>query len=507
MTSIAGILLSLVLLIVLAYRGISVLLLAPLMALVAVLFSPDTPLLASYTQVFMKALGGFVVLYFPLFLLGALFGKLMEASGAARSIADGIAAALGRERAILAIVLACAVLTYGGVSLFVVAFAVYPIAAALFREAGVPKRLIPATIALGAFTFTMTALPGTPAIQNAIPMPYFGTTPFAAPVLGLVGGAVMLGLGSAWLMQRARRAQAAGEGYGGEPGGPESSAAAVADAKAQAIAGDAGRSEPSGTLKPLRGLAQGEGYDLMEVGPAASAVTAPPFATALLPVVLVIALNYVFSSWVIPSLDTAYLALPRYGATDASALLGIWSIIGALCLSIVVLIVLHRHTLTGLKQHLDDGASASVLPILNTASQVGYGAVIASLAGFVMIRDAVLGIAPGNPLVSLSVAVNILAGITGSASGGMSIALQTLGASYLELGRAAGISPELLHRVTAIATGGLDALPHNGAVITLLAICKLTHRQSYADIFVVAVAVPLMALVVVVGLGTVFGSF
>ena len=193
MMGIAGIVASLVLLIFLAYRGISVLLLAPAMALLAVLFSPEAPLLASYTQVFMTALAGFVALYFPLFLLGALFGKLMEASGAARAIADGIAAALGRERAILAIVLACAVLTYGGVSLFVVAFAVYPIAAALFREAKLPKRLLPATIALGAFTFTMTALPGTPAIQNAIPMPFFGTTPFAAPGLGVIGALVMGG--------------------------------------------------------------------------------------------------------------------------------------------------------------------------------------------------------------------------------------------------------------------------------------------------------------------------
>jgi len=169
--------------------------------------------------------------------------------------------------------------------------------------------------------------------------------------------------------------------------------------------------------------------------------------------------------------------------------------------------VLARRSLPTLKATLDAGASASVLPIFNTASQVGYGAVIASLAGFALIRDAVLGIAPGNPLVSLSVAVNLLAGITGSASGGMSIALQTLGSTYLEMGRAAGISPELLHRVTSIATGGLDSLPHNGAVITLLAICKLTHRQSYLDIFVVAVLIPLLALAAVVVLGTRFGSF
>jgi H+/gluconate symporter-like permease len=506
MIGIAGIVGSLVLLIFLAYRGISVLVLAPAMALLAVLFSPDAPLLASYTQVFMTALGGFVALYFPLFLLGALFGKLMEATGAASAIADGIAAALGRERAILAIVLACAVLTYGGVSLFVVAFAVYPIALALFREANLPRRLIPATIALGAFTFTMTALPGTPAIQNAIPMPFFGTTPFAAPGLGIIGALVMGVLGTAWLMRRARAARLAGEGYD-DPADDKSTAGSDA-------------SGPPG--KPLREYAQGEGYDLMEVGPptpvaAAGAVAmsaaavasprGPGFTASVAPVVLVIVLNYVFSAVVFPALDTAFLAEARYGATTIDALLGIWSIIAALTVSITVLLLLHGRRISDVPQTLGDGANASVQPLLNTASQVGYGAVIASLAGFAIIRDAVLGIAPGNPLVSLSVAVNVLAGITGSASGGMSIALQTLGENYLEMGRAAGIAPELLHRVTAIATGGLDALPHNGAVITLLAICKLTHRQSYADIFVVAVAVPLLALVAVVTLGTVFGSF
>jgi H+/gluconate symporter-like permease len=210
---------------------------------------------------------------------------------------------------------------------------------------------------------------------------------------------------------------------------------------------------------------------------------------------------------ILPALDTDYLTLDIYGATTIDSVRGVWSIIAALTLSILLTIALNWTRLRDLVQTLNDGANASVAPVFNTASLVGFGAVIASLAGFALIRDAVLGIAPGNPLISLAVAVNVLAGITGSASGGMSIALQTLGDTYLEMGAQAGIAPELMHRVTAIATGGLDALPHNGAVITLLAICRLTHRQSYADIFVVAVAAPLVALVAVVMLGTWFGSF
>ncbi|MDP3611108.1 MAG: GntP family permease, partial [Rubrivivax sp.] len=458
MIGMAGIVFALVLLIALAYRGVSVLVLAPLCALLAVLFSPDAPLFASYTQVFMKALGGFVIAFFPLFLLGAVFGKLMEASGAALAIAQAIVRWLGAQQAVLAIVGACAVLTYGGVSLFVVAFAVFPIAAALFRAAQIPKRLIPATIALGAFTFTMTALPGTPAIQNAIPMPFFGTTPFAAPGLGLIGGAVMLGFGWWWLIRRAAAARRAGEGYGAEDAAP---------------------------LQPDAAAPQ--------------APSSMPFGMAIAPVVLVIALNYLLATWLWPELAKSYLDDARFGATSVQAVRGIWAVIGALSAAIVLLAVLwwlaqraRRDQGIGLRAALEEGAGASVMPLMNTASQVGFGAVIASLAGFALIRDAVLGIAPGNPLVSMSIAINILAGITGSASGGMSIALQTLGATWLEMGGAAGIAPDLLHRVTAIATGGLDALPHNGAVITLLGICKLTHRQSYLDIFVVAVAVPVL---------------
>ena len=481
MMSMTGIVLALVLLMALAYRGVSVLLLAPLMALLATLFSADAPLLASYTQVFMPALGGFVIAFFPLFLLGAVFGKLMEASGAAQVIAHTIVAWLGAQRAILAVVLACAVLTYGGVSLFVVAFAVYPIAAALFRQADLPKRLIPGTIALGAFTFTMTALPGTPAIQNAIPMPYFGTTPFAAPGLGLIGGAVMLVLGTLWLVRRAATAKARGEGYGehDEPVAPTDPAATGA--------------LPSAT--PALAVAPAPGF------------SGAAFSRAIAPVVLVIVLNYLLATWLLPALDTAYLAEPRFGETAIGNVRGIWAVIAALAAAIVLLVVLQRPHLPRLSQTLEQGASGSVMPLLNTASQVGFGAVIASLAGFAIIRDAVLTIAPGNPLVSVSIAVNILAGITGSASGGMSIALQTLGDTWLAMGQAAGIAPELLHRVTAIATGGLDALPHNGAVITLLGICGLSHRQAYADIFVVAVAVPVLALVTVVVLGSAFGSF
>jgi H+/gluconate symporter-like permease len=481
MLGILGILLALGLLIYLSYRGVSVLLLAPVMALVAVLLG-SAPLLASYTQVFMPAMGSFIVQYFPLFLLGAVFGKLMDDTGSARVLAETIVDRLGQANTIPAIVLACAVLTYGGVSLFVVAFAVYPIAAAMFERASLPRALIPASIALGAFTFTMTALPGTPAIQNAIPMPYFGTTAFAAPGIGIVAGAIMLALGLAWIMRRAATWS--------EPVAHE----------------DAPRER---SRKELREYALGEGYDVVEIAELEPAHQGrdPSAWIAALPIVLVIALNYLFSAHVLPAWDTSYLSTERFGSVGLDAVKGVWAVLLALTMAILVMAALNRGRLAGLKQTLDDGANAATGPAFNTASLVGFGAIVASLPAFGLVRDAVLGIAPGNPLISLAIAVNILAGITGSASGGMSIALQTLGATYLERGGAVGIDPELLHRVTAISTGGLDALPHNGAVITLLSVCKMTHREAYKDIFVVACAIPILALVAILIIASITGSF
>ena len=480
MTGLFGVLVALGLLILLAYRGFSVLLLGPVMALFAVAFAAGMPLMASYTQVFMPAAGGFVVQYFPLFLLGAIFGKLMEDSGGAEAIALGIVRRLGEGHAMLAVVLACAVLTYGGVSLFVVAFAVYPIAAALFRQADIPKRLVPATIALGAFTFTMTALPGTPAIQNAIPMPYFGTTPFAAPGLGVIASVLMFVLGQGWLLQRAGRARRAGEGYG------------------------AGRARTRGADT---GSSAAESRAETPAGAGGAQAALPPFGLALVPIVVVILLNYVFSALLIPALDTGYLADPRFGATTVDGVRGVWAIIGSLTVACLILIALNRRRLSGVKRSLDDGAAASVMPIFNTASLVGFGAVIAGLPAFGLIKDFVEGLGGGNPLISLALAVNLLAGVTGSASGGMSIALQTLAAEYLEIARSTGVSTEALHRVTTVATGGLDSLPHNGAVVTLLGICGLTHRQAYLDIFMVAVVVPIVALAVIVALAIFVGTF
>ena len=463
MFSTIAIIISLFLLMYFAYRGYSVLILAPLMATLAVVLSGDIlSSLPIYTTVFMKALSGFLLKFFPIFLLGAVFGQLMADSGAATAIARTVVSKLGANKAILAVVLVCAILTYGGVSLFVVAFAIYPIAKDLFKSAGVPKRLIPGAIALGSFTFTMTALPGTPAIQNAIPIPYYGTNAFAAPILGIIGSLVMFGLGMLWLQRRAHSAKTAGEGYG---------------------------------------IHEDDELHADNLDPHQTS-----FMVAMIPLVLVIGINALLTYAVFPSMDFSALQA-QFKDLDIKGALGLWSIIIALVTAIIALIVLRLGKWTNLQHSLNKGSYSSMLPIFNTGSEVGYGAVIATLAGFAVLRDSVLNLSPSNPLISEAVAMTTLAGITGSSSGGLSIALPILGKEYLAQAVAHGINPELLHRVAVMAAGGLDTLPHSGAVITLFAICHLTHKQSYKDVAMVTMAIPLIAVTVVIVLGTMLGSF
>lgn len=461
MVGILGIFASLALLIYLAERGWNVIFVAPICATVAILFNwGDLPVLGSYTQIYMPALGSYFATYFPLFLLGAVFGKLMDESGSARAIAHRIVAWVGPKRAILAVVLACALLTYGGVSLFVVAFSVYPIAASLFREAGIPKRLIPAAIGLGSFTFTMVALPGTPAIQNAIPIPFFKTSIYAAPGMGLVAAAFMFASGMFWLNRRAQAAARQGEGYG----------------------------------------------DHAEDHPAVDTRNLPGFAVALTPILLVIALNFLLSKFVIPAFDHSYLATAKFKNVDLKKVLAIWAIVGAMATAIVAIVLMNRRRIADLAGAINAGTLGSLLPMANTASEVGYGAVIAALAAFAIVREGLKSLA-SDPVISLWLVVTVLAAMTGSASGGMSLALGAMGEYYAKAAEAAHINPEIMHRIAAMGSAAMDILPHNGAVITLLAICKLTHRQSYFDLFMVGSLTAFSASLLVLGLYLTVGVF
>ena len=444
MLGVIGILLSLVLLMYMAYKGFSVIVFAPIFALLAAIFS-GLNVLPTYTEIFLPNLGKYVTIYFPFFLLGAIFGKTMEQSGAAKSIAKTIVEKLGKKRAMLSVVLSAAILTYGGVSLFVVAFAVYPFAASIFKEADIPKRLVPATIALGAFTFTMDALPGTPQIQNSIPMKFFNTDLYAAPVMGILGAIIILTSGMTYLEWRKRKSQASGEGYGKKH-----------------------------TNEPI----------IVDDNSLPNAlVSAIPLVSVL--VVTLILQKLIFPNWNI----TPWVTKEPYNmlSTGVRGTMNNWALMIALVIGIILAMGINPKRMRGnIAKAINAGAIGSLLAVLNTASEVGFGNVIKTLPGFQSIAHALTNINPhGSPLISEAITVNVLSGVTGSASGGMSIALDTFGKHYLAWASSTGISPELLHRVAAMASGGMDTLPHNGAVITLLGIAGLTHKQAYKDIFAI----------------------
>lgn len=417
----------LTLLIILAYRGYSIIWVAPVCAL-AVALMEGLPLLPSYADTYMTGFVGFTKNWFPVFMLGAIFGTVMDLTGSARSIAQEMVRLVGKKRAVLAIIVGCSVLTYGGISLFVVVFAMYPMALALFRESNISRKLIPGCIALGAFGYTMTAVPGTPQIQNLIPMKYFGTTPMAAPVLGIISTIIMAVGGYLYLVWKQNRLTSLGEVF----------------------------TEPSGSAA----AAQTEG-------------ALPNPHLALIPLVAVILTLNVFK----------------------------WNIIICLSIGIALALLLNFPKYKNFTEMLSKGANSSIMAIINTSAAVGFGSVVRSAPGFKSLTDMMLGI-KGSPLISEAIAVNVLAGATGSASGGMGIALEALGTKYMELAAQTGISTEVFHRIASLSSGGLDTLPHNGAVLTLLAASFMTHKDSYIDIFITCTLLPIIAVAASIALAS-----
>ena len=434
----------------LAYKGYSTIITAPIIAMITIILTTgfDAHLMANYTEVYMSGFANFIKNYFPLFMTGAIFAKLMEEVGYAKSIAHFITKKLGKDKSVLAVVLSGAILTYGGVSLFVVAFILYPIASMLFKEANIPKRLIPGTIALGAFTFTMNALPGSPEIQNVIPMKYFGTDTFAAPVIGIFASIMMLSLGMIWLTKRVKSAKANNEGYGNHS--------------------DNISEENSENL--------------------------PSIFKAMLPIMIIFIINLFFSKVYYENIDGSYLS--KFNTT-LSNVSGTWSVIIAIVLSDIFILLTNFKKIKNIKSVLDIGVTNSFKPLLNSSAIVGYGSVIKSLAIFSVIQSFIFGVS-SNPIISEALSVNLICGLTASASGGLEISLNALAPTYLQMSHALNIPPEILHRIASLSSGGLDTLPHNGAVITTLAICGLTHKEAYKDMFVTSVVIPIFVTTIVV---------
>ncbi len=425
----AGIMLALALLMYFAYRGISLLIIAPLLAIFVALLN-GYPAFPAYTITFMTSFGNYIKSNFPVFMIGALFGKFMDVSGNAQSIARVIIRKFGKDRAILSVVLATAVLIYGGVSVFVISFCIYPIAASMFRQADIPKRLIPGTIVAGAFTFASYGLPGSPQIQNALFMPVYGTTLYAAPVLGIIAAIIEFVLSILWLNWRLKKAREAGEGYGSH----------------------------------VESLVQADEASL------------PGFGIAIAPIILFIVLNLFLTYIFLPKLDLSFLSDFN---TKASSVIGTWSLFSATAIAILFIIIVNLKKFRGaLGRYLGEGAFNGVTPIINTSAVVGFGGVVSATAGFLIVRTLLLGISD-NPIIAEVLSINVLCGITGSGSGGISITLNTFGQQFIEMAKNSGVSLEVLHRIGAVAAGALDSLPHNGGIITILAVCGLTHKESY----------------------------
>lgn len=431
--SLVGIFLGLILLIVLAYKGHSIIWVAPLCAvLVAVLGGLN--LLKAYMGDYMKGVADYVLSWFPAFFLGAVYGKIMDMTGSARSLAGKLVKLIGSRFALLAVVLPCMLMTYGGISLFVVVFVIYPMGYAIYREANLPRTLLPGAIAFGAFGITMTAIPGTPQIQNIIPTQYYGTTATAAPVLGMIAAILIAVPGYIYLDWRIRSTRRKGLQFCEDP------------------------------------KYRDDGFD-------EKSLPKWHWLCGLVPLVVVVLLLNVLPG-----------VLKNAGIIELSAS---ESIVVALVGGIIVVCLMNIRQAKKLLPAIGEGANGSLTAIMNTACAVGFGTVVKVVPGFALLKKAMLNM-PGSILFSESVAVNVLAGATGSASGGMSIALEALSAQYLEKAAASGITPEQLHRIASVSSGGLDTLPHNGAVLTLLAVSNCTHKESYVDICVTSCMIPMV---------------
>tara|TARA_R100000750_G_scaffold13832_3_gene8953 strand:- start:9355 stop:10638 length:1284 start_codon:yes stop_codon:yes gene_type:complete len=422
-----GLIGGLVLLIILTLRGMNLFISAPLCAVVVALCS-GVPLLTgdvNFVSAYMDGFASFVAAWFFMFLLGSMFGKFMEDTGAADSVARWIINKLGRKQAVLAVVLACAILTYGGVSVFVVAFSVYPMALSLFKDANLPRRFIPAALAFGSVTFTMTSA-GSPEIQNWIPVKYLGTSPYAAWEVSLVVAVLMASFGYWWLKKIINRA-----------------------------------------------VANGEQFEAREGDPILLERELPSPISGLIPLLVVLGLSFTFH-------DTL-----QQNALIVALLGGV--------IAIAVINFKHFHNP---QTAIHEATTGALVAIGNTAAVVGFGSIAKITPAFDTAVNAMTSL-PGNELVGAAVAVSVIAGLTGSASGGQAIALPEVGPHYM----AAGVNPEQLHRIVSISSGALDSLPHNGYVVTTIrAICNEKHSAAYWAVAAVTVAVPLMGLAVAIGL-------
>lgn len=429
--SVIGIILSLIFIVTLALRGWHIIIIAPLAVVLLSIFS-NMNIMESLTGPYMKGFINYAGRFYLIFLAGSLFGKFMEDGQAARSLAGGILKLIGTEspyRMLLSISIVAIALTYGGVSVFVVIFAVIPIARPLFKQLNVPWHIFMAAFVFGAVTITMTMLPGTPQIQNIMPTKYMASSPTAAPIVGLVGALIVTLFNLVYFRYILKKAKERGEVY----------------------------------EEPAPGLL---GAGIAASGPM------PNVWLSLIPLVVVL---------VLLNVDMPYIKK---------------DVVLALAGGIAACMILFWKYYANIIDTMNKGAVNTVIPIVNTCADVGYGMAVSATTGFKVVSAWLLDL-PMHPIISLSIATNIMAAITGSASGGLGIILETLAPKYLAL----GLDPNLIHRIASMSSGAFDAMPHNGFVITALAISGLFHANAYKHFFFSHVVATTIALFVAIPLG------
>lgn len=376
--------------------------------------------------------------YMFVFLLSTIYGELMSSLGCANAIADFLVKLFGKKNVVVIIILTTGLLVYGGVTAMVVCFTVCPIGISLLKEANISKKFLPAMIAFGQGTFALTALPGTPQLNNIIPTEALHTTSTAAPVLGMIAAVLMFVLGTVYLQHEVNKSKKRGEGFEGQ----------------ESIAEDTVTEERP---KPL---------------------------LAFMPMILLVVCYMAFEN----------LSFFGYRFSDYGAYTAISSAMVAAIAYLMLLGFASGKKKTAI-ENLGKGAVDWIMPLLNFSMIVGFGSVIKITAGFSLLTDIALNI-PGPKYISAAISVCLLAGVTGSASGGMKIALssQELVANWM----AGNMNASAMHRIVSVASCGLDSLPHCGGILATLNVCHETHASSYKYIFVTTVLVPILATAVIV---------
>lgn len=424
--SVIGIILAFGVLILAAYKKISMFLAAVLAAAIVALFSglPVAASLVGAEGPFLIGMKDFVGSWLVIFSMGALLGALYDKSGATWRISSALINRAGVKWTLLIYVLVGGLLVYGGIQVTVMIFVLLPFAKVLFPKAGIPWYLFPGITGLAIATFAMGQMPGSLQMQNIIPSQILDTPLTAAPVEGVLATLFMIVFGVGYLYWQVEK----------------------------------GRNDPQAAIECYH--VQGDVLDEKELEQ-----RAPNFVISLLPMVIAFVLINGFKVELL------------YG-------------LGVGCLLSILLFYKALGGASGIFGVISDGFNNGIFPCVIIAAVVGVGKVISATDVFAMIQENIIDL-PLPGLLKIAVITTIIAGITGSASGGLTIALELFGETFISW----GYTPEIIHRVASIACGGLDTLPWNGTVVMLFALSGVSYSKGYKHVAVETVILPLLSLI------------